>query len=182
MANSSTNVSAGKGKVGGYAYIAPSGTALPTDATTALANDYLCLGYISEDGVTNSTSRESTDIKDMNGDTVLTVQTGHSETWQATFIEALNINVLKMVYGDSNVTESSGKITINVDGAELEDKVFVFEMTMRGRPKRLVIPCGKITEVGDIVYKAGDAIGYEVTIAALPDANDKKHIEYIGAA
>lgn len=183
MANNAANVSTGKGKYGGYAYIAPAGTALPTNATTALANTYLVLGYISEDGITNATERESQDIKDMNGDTVLTIQNGHSETWQASFIESLNINVLKMVYGDSNVTETSGAITINVDGKELGEKVFVFELVMQdGRAKRIVIPRGKVTEIGDLVYRAGDAIGYDVTISALPNADGKKHIEYVAAA
>jgi hypothetical protein len=182
MANDATNVSTGKGKYGGYAFIAPAGTALPTDATTALANTYLVLGYISEDGITNATERESQDIKDMNGDTVLTIQDGHSETWQASFIESLNVNVLKMVYGDENVTETNDATTINVDGKELPEKVFVFELVMQnGKAKRIVLPRGKVSEVGDIVYRAGDAIGYDVTIAALPDASGKKHIEYIGA-
>lgn len=181
MPNLTDNVSTGKGKVGGYAYIAPAGTTLPTDAKTALANDFLVLGYISEDGITCSTERESEDIKDLNGDVVMSPQTGHSETWQATFIEALNINVLKMVYGDANVTETNGAITITSDGAELSEKVFVFELIERGRASRMVIPCGKISEVGDTVYRAGEAIGYEVTISALPNANGEKHINYIAA-
>jgi len=183
MANNAANVSTGKGKYGGYAFIAPTTATLPTDATTALAAAYLPLGYISEDGITNATERESQDLKDMNGDTVLTAQNGHSETWQASFIESLNVNVLKMAYGDSNVTEASGAITINVDGTELPEKVFVFEMVMQdGRAKRIVIPRGKVTDIGDIVYRAADAIGYDVTISALPNAAGKKHIEYIGAA
>lgn len=180
MANNSANVSTGKGKYGGYAYIAPMTATLPTDATTALGADFLLLGFISEDGITNATERESQDIVDMNGDTVMTVQTSHSETWQASFIESLNVNVLKMVYGDENVTEASGAITIHVDGKELDEKVFVFEMVMQnGKAKRIILPRGKVSEVGDIVYRSGDAIGYDVTIAALPNADGNKHIEYI---
>lgn len=183
MANISANVSTGKGKLGGYAFIAPTTATLPTDATTALASAYLPLGFISEDGITNATERESSEIKDMNGDTVITAQTGHSETWQAVFLETLNINVLKMVYGDSNVTEASGKVTINVDGAELAEKIFVFELVMLdGRKKRIVIPRGKITEMGDIVYRASEPIGYDVTISALPNSEGKKHIEHVSAA
>ena len=46
-----TKVTAGKPKVGGALFRAPAGTALPTDAVTALAEAYKCLGYVSEDGV-----------------------------------------------------------------------------------------------------------------------------------
>lgn len=181
MANNAANVSTGKGKIGGYAYIAPTSATMPTDATTALdASSFLELGYISEDGITNATERDSEDIKDLNGDTVLTVQTSHSETWQATFIESLNINTLKMVYGDENVTESNGAISITADGKEPDEKAFVFEMVMQnGKAKRIVIPRGKLGELGDIVYRASEAIGYDVTISALPDASGAKHHEYI---
>lgn len=182
MANTAANVSTGKGQIGGYAFIAPTTATMPTDATTALDGSFLGLGFISEDGITNSTERDTEDIVDMNGNKVLAVQTGHSETFQQTFIEALNINVLKAVYGDSNVTEANGAISISVNGDEPAEKAFVFELIMLdGKKKRMVIPRGKITEIGDVVYRASEAIGYDVTIEALPDATGEKHHEYISA-
>ena len=55
-APSITNVAAAKPSAQGGVYYAPLGTALPTDATTALAATYVPLGYVSEDGI--SPSRE----------------------------------------------------------------------------------------------------------------------------
>ncbi len=179
MPNSANNVTTGKGKVAGYAYMAPSGTTLPTDATTALASAYQVLGYISEDGITHSTSRDTTDIKDMNGDTVLSPQTGHAETFEATFLESLNVNVLKMVYGDDAVEVTNDTIHISVNGDELPAAVFVFELIAQSKAKRIVIPNGKVTEIADVVYNANDAVGYGVTINALPGADGYKHHEYI---
>jgi hypothetical protein len=49
---------AGSGSVS----VAPEGTALPTDADTPLAAAYQHLGYISEDGVSFTLSRDQTDI------------------------------------------------------------------------------------------------------------------------
>ena len=51
MANNSSNVSFGKPKVTGGFYYAPAGTPVPTDATTALNNKFVSVGYISEDGL-----------------------------------------------------------------------------------------------------------------------------------
>lgn len=177
--NTAEEVMTGKGRIGGYAYIAPSGTALPTDAKAALDEAFKVLGYISEDGVTFSTETDSTEIKDMNGDTVLTVQSSHSVTAQMTFIQALNVNVLKMIYGEENVTDTEGAISVKTTGAEQEMKVFCFEFIANGRAYRKVVPCGKITNIGDTKFSANEAVGYDVTITALPDENGVKVYEYV---
>ena len=56
------NVTTGKPKYSGAIYYGPLKTALPTDATTVLAAAYLQLGYVSEDGVTNSNSADGDTI------------------------------------------------------------------------------------------------------------------------
>ena len=104
MANTTTNVTAGKPKVGGAISKAPLGTTLPTDATTALDSGFVSLGYVSEDGVKNSNSSNSNNVYSWDGDPVLVTNGTKEDTFTFTLIEALNVEVLKAVYGDSNVT------------------------------------------------------------------------------
>ena len=109
MANTATYVSTGKPKIYGGVYRAPKGTTLPTDATTALAGAYVCLGYVSEDGVENSNELDVSDIKAWGGNIVYRSLTEMADTFGLALIESENIDVLKTVYGSSNVSvDASG--------------------------------------------------------------------------
>lgn len=174
-------VSAGKPKIGGAVYRAVTGTTPPTDATTALSSAFKGLGYCSEDGLVNSNSPSTTDIRAWGNDIVLNIQEEKPDTFQLTLIEALNEEVLKTVYGSTNITGALGTgLTVKANSTEPEEGVWAIDMALNSNCiKRIVIPKGKISEIGDITYSDTDAIGYEITITALPDSNGNTHYEYI---
>ncbi len=181
MGNTASNVSAGKPKATGAIWVAPLGTILPEDTATELDSAYACLGYCSDDGLTNSTNLESETIKAWGGDTVLSIQTSKEDTFQYKLIEVLNVDVLKFVYGSGNVTgDLTSGIKLTANNQDVEERVVVIDMIMRDNTaKRVVIPSCKITEIGDIVYSDSEAVGYEITVACTPDADGNTHYEYI---
>ena len=185
MANTVGNVSAGKPAVSGAVYRAALSDSLtiPTDATTALSADFKALGYVSEDGLVNTNSPDSDNIKAWGGDTVLVIQSEKPDEFQLTLLEVLNAEVLKTVYGSSNVTgtlSGTNGMTVKATADEPEEGVWVIDMIMRGNVlKRIVIPDGKVSEVGEITYKDDEAVGYELTVQAMPDSTGVTHYEYL---
>ena len=180
-----TQVTAGKPKVGGHVFRAPVGTALPTDATTALNAAFKDMGYISEDGVTNANSPESSVIKAWGGTPVLVIQESKDDTYQQVFISAENVEVQKMVYGDTNVTgtDFSTGVSVAANAKELESYSYVFEMIAKGNiAHRVVVPNAKPSEIGEIHYTDTEAVGYDVTLACTADAAGNTHYEYWKAA
>lgn len=181
MANTVANVSTGKPAVAGAIWVAPLGTTLPTSASESLDVAFKCMGYVSEDGVVNENSPTVEAIKAWGGDAVLNTTTEKPDTFQYTLIEILNLYVLKYVYGDANVsgTLSTG-ITIKANNAVQAEYVIVIDMLLRGSAlKRIVIPDATITEVGEITYTDDEAVGYNTTVTAMPDASGNTHYEYI---
>lgn len=183
--NTTSNVTAGKPKVGGSVFRAPAGTALPTNAVTALDKAFKCLGYISEDGLTNSTSIDSEEIKAWGGETVLTPQTGKADAFQLALLESLNVQALKAYFGDDNVTGTDLKtgLSIKCNSKELQPSVWVVEMIATGNiPHRVIIPNAKPTEMEDIVYVDNEPVSLGMTLTALPDSSGNTHYEYFGGS
>lgn len=180
MGNNADNVTYVKPKIGGAIHVAPLGTIVPTDVSSELSDAYECVGYISEDGYTNDNSPETGEVKAWGGDTVLNTQNGRPDTFKWKMIE-VNESVLKVVYGEDNVVVgSNGNIAIHASTQELLGHVYVIDQMLKGgRARRTVIPNGNLIQLGTITNKDNEAIGYETTISAIPDANGYTHHEYI---
>jgi hypothetical protein len=116
MGNTASNVSTGKPNIAGAVFVAPKGTTLPTDATTALdLTKYTCLGYVSEDGLENSNEMDVSTIKAWGGMIVYRSLNELNDEFSLALIESENVDVLKTVYGASHVTEAvDGTIKVDI--------------------------------------------------------------------
>lgn len=179
--NNAANVTAGKPNVNGAFFRAPIGTTLPTDAKAELDEGFKCLGYISEDGFKHENSPSSEETKAWGGDVVASNQSEKSDKLTAKFIEATNVEVLKMVHGDDHVTgDLTTGIKVTSNAEELPEASYVIDMVMNKTTlKRVVVPRGKVSEIAEVTYADADLVGYETTITALPDADGNTHYEYM---
>ena len=185
MANTATNVSTGKPKVTGGVWVAPRSATLPTDAVSALSADYKCLGYVSDAGVSNDNSFDVSEIKAWGGNIIYRSVNKMEDTFKFALIETANLDVLKTVYGNNNVSVDgvSGETKVNVVSEDPQELIYVIELALRGGiARRIVIADGAITARDTITYNDTDAIAYGVTVSAYPDANNVTHKEYTEAS
>ena len=174
------NVATGKPQLGGAIQVAPKGTALPTDAITEPAAAFKNLGYVSDSGFVNQNTATTETKKAWGGDVILNPSTEKSDIFTFTLLEILNVDVLKFCYGSTNVSgDLDTGIHIKANSKEAEEVAMVVDMVLNGALKRICIPRGKVTSIGDIAYVDGEPVGYPITLTAFPDSNGDTHHEYI---
>ena len=178
-ANSTDNVSSTKGVRGGYIFVAPTGTALPTDYSTALPTAYKCLGFISEDGYVETVDSDSEDLVDMNGDLMDSPQTSRVESAQLTLAE-IKAMTLKLMYGDENVTDKAGVITVKHNGNSNGTWVVVLDLLLKNNRKwRKVVPLFQCSELDDLTLAVGELAARALTAKYLTDETGNTCYDYI---
>ena len=169
-ANQTGNVSVGKGASGAYAWIAPYGTALPTDNKTSIASTYKVLGFIDENGVTFSDSSSPTDFNDMSGDSIATAPGAITKTAAFTPVE-LKKTTLELIYGATNVEDASGVIEYTDAGPDQTLWTLVFDFVLGGSRKwRVVVPQCRLKELADLTINYQTLVGRQNTMAVLYDS------------
>lgn len=177
--NNTANVSTTRGIKGGYAFNAPVGTTLPTDIKTALDPAFENVGFISEDGWTESLDSSSESITDMNGDTVDTYSSETTETLAMTLIE-MSKNALAVQYGHKNVNDDGELLVVKHNWSNADEaRSWVLELVLKnGRRWRKVIESAKLTELGEFQGNASNVAGREVTLTYQVDQNGNGCIDY----
>lgn len=165
----------------GAVFTAPLESALPTDEKIVLDPAFKALGLVGQDGVTSAEETSREEVRDWSGVIVRSLQTEYGMTVTLEFLET-KVEVLKAVFGDGNVTEADGLITIIHNANERPAGAWVFEMKDGDKRTRLVLPNAQITETGERTFSKQDVIRYNVTLTAYPDEAGNNGYEYIRVA
>lgn len=163
----------------GAVYSAPTTAVLPTDANTPVGVEFVDHGYLSEDGVTETTSRSTEPIRAWQNATIVReIPTEGDVTYAFTLIETTADNV-SLFYGDA-VDTANG--SVRVRPMQVGDRrAFVIDVVDGTDYIRTVIPDGEVMERGEQVYASGQPVGYPVTIRGYQDENGVAAIKYHSA-
>lgn len=185
MANLVSKLLAGRPVVTGGILSGPLGTTKPTSATSALDAAMTALGYVSDEGVSESNGRDTERIKAWGGDTVKVLQTEHSVTYSFTLYQALDLVVNQEIFGEANVEEVAAtadhgtQLTVKVTSDTLPHVARCIEIKDGDARMRLWLPDSQITEVGDVTYADNSIVAYPVTVEAFPDSDGVKVYKFL---
>lgn len=170
MAPTASNV---RVAVTGGLYYGEEETPVPASATAPLDPDLAELGYVSEDGVTQTIDEDVEQITAwQNGDTVRVVQTSHDVTYAFSLLETTEL-ALDVYYGN----HAAG--TTEIRAGQGKRGAWVFHVTDGNHRIRICVPDGQVTEHGDIEYVNGNAIMYPITVTCYPDSNGVKAYKHL---
>lgn len=171
--NDKDNITIGRPKEGGAVFFAPAGTALPTDASSELPAAYVCLGFVTEDGVTESVEEEGDDIVAWGPEDVMHSQTGYAKTLTMSLLETSKPAVLQFVYGQDNVTvNTDGSIKWKDTGEILPRGVFVVDTLHNNGSdtprihRKIYGDAQFVDRSGDHVYNNSDPLSFPVVVKA----------------
>lgn len=159
--------------VTGAVYLAPLGTTLPTSSADELDEAFKDVGYISEDGITETPEEDTQEIRAwQNGDVVRRLLTSHEIQYGFTMIEINEVS-LTAYYGNYDAG------TVRVTGAPLPRQSMVIDVIDEGKLRRRVAPVAGIVERGEVSLTNSEATGLEVTVSCYPDATETPTKVYI---
>lgn len=147
--------------VDGVVSTAAFGAAAPTSAVSVLGVGWTDLGYVSEDGVTETTEQSTSVLRAwQRAKKVRTLIEEGSVQYQATLIQT-NAETVALYYGGT--VEEDGSIIID-PSRERPVIALTLDVIDGDEVIRAYAPEAQVIEVGDQVYSSGEPVGYEVTI------------------
>lgn len=166
---------AGNVRVGiaGALWKAPPDAPLPINATSPLDASYVSLGYISDDGVTESWEDSSDDI--IAWQNAVQVRSATTESKLSISLTLIEINgaTLQTFHRGSVITSDLEGLgyQLDVKPVEADPSRFVLDVVDGAKLLRVSLGLAEIVERGEIMYANGQPVALPLMIRAYPDEN-----------
>lgn len=159
------------GSEGSYTYTpvtTPSASSLSSYyEKVEVGGEWKCMGYITEDGETFSTTSNVTEFRDQNGDLMDAGQSQYGETFSCAFAETKK-TTFESIYGPDAVTDENGVLTVNHTGEEPIAYSYAFLFLLKDGRKwiRFAEKC-KRTNISDATTNSSNVLAWNATYQAL---------------
>lgn len=169
---------AGQGGTPSLAWFAPTGTAAPTDASTALAAAYLDAGWCDQSGITVNSATSTTDIAGFG--TYSAVRTLTTKVDQTAKVIMLETNTVSLaVYnrlpltgtGAPTVTAVTGAASVSTGQARVQRYAVVFDTTDGLNKLRIYCPQVEVSNQDPLTVSQGAPVQYGVELKTYPDGS-----------
>lgn len=168
----SNDVKLGGGNATGMFFHAPEGTALPTYPGEELAAAWVEVGDITEDGITWSTARDYTALKNWALEIKRMLPGTDAQTIKAPIMDTTE-EAFKTIFGAANVTTAAATVShgalITVDTAALNTpsaEAFLFIMKDGDDMIMLGTTSGFISSLDDVSFKGTEGITWTATFSS----------------
>lgn len=177
MAKDTANVRV-YGDIDSAVFVGPFGTTAPTTPTAAPGVGFVEVGWISDDGLTETREIDSDQKRAWQGAAIVrTVRTSDTRRFKFVAWET-NKTVMGLMRPGSTPTTSTGVTTTPVKAYTGQDiRAWVIDQRDGNINVRKIIPSGEVVEAGDIVSQNGEIVAYEMTIECYPDSNGVLYTE-----
>ena len=152
--------------------IAALGTDLPYDMSNLSDTDFTNLGYISDDGVSESRDEDNQDFTPWQENSAIRYEITRSQVtlqftlWQSTLATA---GFYYGVKADDMLLNADGSVFFDEGGKPPVDRnVLVLTVVDGAAARRIAMPAAQVTERGEVTYNSDQMIGYNVTVTGFP--------------
>lgn len=179
------DIAAPSPKVTGGVLWAPTGTTLPTDATTSPDAAFVSLGRVSEAGVDKTEDRPKKDLFDWGGGLIAALQDHYMLTLKFKLLQMMNADVQRAAHGTDNVTVtpatvSTGTlITSKFNPQLLNSGSWIIDAFYGQMNMRLVAPYARIITVGSQKWVHNSLVEYDLTVQCFADNTGNFAYEYL---
>lgn len=152
-------------------YIAPEGTAGPTDTETAWASEWNLVGLLDgEEGITEERDQDTNEYYAWGGILYRRTSSKHKRTFKFVALEDNDV-VFQLVNPGSERSSNGGLRTSTVKVPTASRFAVGMETRDGDKIKRRIIGHAEVSEIGEIKESEEDPTVYEITVVVFPETD-----------
>lgn len=149
----------------GQVFVAPVGTVMPTDVTTALGVAFVGLGYTTPDGVTLSPTQDTNDVSAWQSFYPIDRRVTSRDFSISFSLLQVNKETFKLTFGGGTWTTATGTHKFTPPAAEeIDYRAAIVELVDGANTTRVLVPKVMVSDPGAIQVRRSDPASVDITL------------------